>query len=124
MLRETQAIRAMSLDALYPERGSLSIETTHTQARYVLPSIIVPFYKRYPKVKLHLQQGTSKQIADMLTAGQVDIAISTRARERLQHCILPPCYEWYRRVIAPEQYSLARSKTPTLAKLVADPLVT
>jgi len=124
VLRETQAIRAMSLDARDPERGSLSIATTHTQARYVLPSVIESFRKRYPKVKLHLQQGTSEQIAEMLTAGQVDIAISTGARERLPHCILLPCYEWHRRVIVPKQHPLARSKTLTLAKLSTYPLVT
>jgi len=124
VLRETQAIRAMSLDARDPERGSLSIATTHTQARYVLPPVIESFRKRYPKVKLHLQQGTSEQIAEMLTAGQVDLAISTGARELLPHCILLPCYEWYRRVIVPERHPLARSKTLTLAKLAAHPLVT
>lgn len=124
VLRETQAIRAMSLDARDPERGSLSIATTHTQARYVLPPVIESFRKRYPKVKLHLQQGTSEQIAEMLTAGQVDLAISTGARELLPHCVLLPCYEWYRRVIVPERHPLARSKTLTLAKLAAHPLVT
>lgn len=80
VLRETQAIRAVSLDARDPARGSLSIATTHTQARYGLPPVIESFRKRYPKVKLHLQQGTSERIAEMLTAGQVDIAISTGAR--------------------------------------------
>ncbi|MFM8481402.1 MAG: LysR substrate-binding domain-containing protein [Gammaproteobacteria bacterium] len=124
VLRETQAIRTMSVDARDPERGSLSIATTHTQARYVLPSVIDSFRKRYPKVKLHLQQGTSEQIAEMLTAGQVDIAISTGARELLAHCILLPCYEWHRRVIVPKQHPLARSKTLTLAKLAPHPLVT
>jgi len=124
VLRETQAIRTMSVDARDPERGSLSIATTHTQARYVLPSVIDSFRKRYPKVKLHLQQGTSEQIAEMLTAGQVDIAISTGARELLAHCILLPCYEWHRRVIVPKQHPLARCKTLTLAKLAPHPLVT
>ena len=124
VLRETQAIRAVSLDARDPARGSLSIATTHTQARYGLPPVIESFRKRYPKVKLHLQQGTSERIAEMLTAGQVDIAISTGARERLSYCILLPCYQWHRRVIVPERNTLARSKTLTLSKLAAYPLVT
>lgn len=124
VLRETQAIRAMSIDARDPERGSLSIATTHTQARYVLPPVIDAFRRRYPRVKLHLQQGTSEQIAEMLTAGQVDIAISTGARDRLSHCVLLPCYEWHRRVVVPRQHPLARSKTLTLAKLAPHPLVT
>lgn len=124
VLRETQAIRAMSIDARDPERGSLSIATTHTQARYVLPPVVDAFRQRYPRVKLHLQQGTSEQIAEMLTAGQVDIAISTGARDRLTHCVLLPCYEWHRRVVVPKQHPLARSRTLTLAKLAPHPLVT
>lgn len=124
VLRETQAIKSMSLDARDPDRGSISIATTHTQARYVLPPVVETFRRRYPKVRLHLQQGTSEQIAEMLNSGQVDIAIATGARERFPHCILLPCYEWHRRVIVPREHALARSKSLTLAKLAPHPLVT
>jgi len=124
VLRETQAIKAMSLDARDPERGSLSIATTHTQARYVLPQVIERFRRRYPKVRLHLHQGTSEQIAAMLVAGQVDLAIATGSREQFPHCILLPCYEWYRRVIVPRDHPLATTKSLTLAKLAPHPLVT
>jgi LysR family cys regulon transcriptional activator len=124
VLRETQAIKAMSLDARDPDRGTLSIATTHTQARYVLPKVIDRFRQRYPKVRLHLHQGTSEQIADMLSAGQVDIAIATGSREQFPHCTLLPCYEWYRRVIVPKNHVLASAKSLTLAKLALHPLVT
>jgi LysR family cys regulon transcriptional activator len=124
VLREAQAIKAMSLDARDPERGTLSIATTHTQARYVLPQVIDGFRSRYPKVRLHLQQGTSEQIAEMLNSGQVDIAIATGARDQVPHCSLLPCYEWYRRVVVPRDHPLARSKSLTLAKLAPYPLVT
>jgi LysR family cys regulon transcriptional activator len=77
MLRESQAIKGMSLDARAVDRGELSIATTHTQARYVLPSVIERFRTRYPKVKLHLHQGTSEQIADMIDSEHVDLAIAT-----------------------------------------------
>jgi LysR family cys regulon transcriptional activator len=123
-LRETQAIKAMSLDLRDAAGGSLSIATTHTQARYVLPPVITQFRAKYPKVRLHLHQGTAEQIADMLNAGQVDLAISTGSRERFPHCTLLPCYEWYRRVITPNGHPLAKSKTLTLARLSQFPLVT
>lgn len=124
VLRETHGIKAMSLDARDPERGAISIATTHTQARYVLPRVVAEFRQRYPRVRLHLQQGTSEQIAEMLNSGQVDLAIATGAREHFPHCTLLPCYEWYRRVVVPRDHPLARSKTLTLAKLAPHPLIT
>ena len=123
-LRETQAIKAMSRDVRDAARGSLSIATTHTQARYVLPAVISQFRVKYPQVRLHLHQGTAEQIAEMLNAGQVDIAIGTGSRDHLAHCALLPCYEWYRRVIVPLDHPLAKVKTLTLAKLGQYPLVT
>lgn len=123
-LRETQAIKSMSLDARDAQRGSLSIATTHTQARYVLPPVIGEFRRKYPQVRLHLHQGTSEQIADMLNTGHVDIAVATGSREQFAHCVLLPCYEWHRRVVVPRDHALARSKSLTLAKLANHPLVT
>lgn len=123
-LRETQAIKAMSLDVRDAARGSLSIATTHTQARYVLPQVIARFREQYPKVRLHLHQGTAEQIADMLNEGQVDLAISTGSQDRFPHCTLLPCYEWYRRIIVPEGHPLTKAKTLTLARLSQFPIVT
>ena len=124
LLHEAQSIKAMSSDVRDPAKGSLSIATTHTQARYVLPSVIAQFRQRYPQVRLHLQQGTSEQIAELLNEGQVDIAISTGARDKVPHCVLLPCYEWYRRIAVPRHHPLAKHKSLTLAKLAQYPLVT
>jgi LysR family transcriptional regulator, cys regulon transcriptional activator len=124
LLHEAQSIKSMSLDVRDPAKGSLSIATTHTQARYVLPPVIARFRQRYPQVRLHLQQGTSEQIAELLNEGQVDIAISTGARDKVPHCVLLPCYEWYRRIAVPLHHPLAKHKSLTLAKLAQYPLVT
>jgi LysR family transcriptional regulator, cys regulon transcriptional activator len=55
MLREADNIHGLSEDLREDVRGSLSIGTTHTQARYVLPPIIQKFRLRYPNVQFHLQ---------------------------------------------------------------------
>lgn len=123
MLREAAAIRSMSLDVRDADRGTMSIATTHTQARYMLPPIVARFRARYPKVRLHLHQGTSEQIADLLNSGQVDIAIGTGASEQVPHCVLLPCYEWQRRIIVPAEHPLARLKQITLPKIAGYPLI-
>ena len=72
ILREVQNIKRLSDDLKDEERGSLSIATTHTQARYVLPEVIKQFREKYPEVRLHLHQGTSEQIAEMAALGIFD----------------------------------------------------
>lgn len=124
LLHEAQSIKAMSSDARDPAKGSLTIATTHTQARYVLPGVVAQFRQRYPQVRLHLQQGTSEQIAELLNDGLVDIAISTGGQDKVPHCVLLPCYEWYRRVAVPMGHPLVRQKKLTLAKLAQYPLIT
>src|SRR5215813_6047705 len=63
MLREAENIQGLAEDLREDDRGTLSIGTTHTQARYVLPPIIQQFRRRHPNVLFHMHQGTSEQIA-------------------------------------------------------------
>ena len=77
ILREVQNIKRLSDDLKDEERGTLSIATTHTQARYVLPEVVKAFRERYPEVRLHLHQGTSEQIAEMAALDRIDFAIAT-----------------------------------------------
>ncbi len=124
IVREADAIKGMSLDVRDSKRGTLSIATTHTQARYVLPPVIEQFRRKYPQVRLHLHQGTSEQIAEMLNSEHVDLAIATASREQFDHCVLLPCYEWYRRIAVPHDHPLARTKSISLETLAAHPIVT
>ena len=83
------------------ERGSLSIATTHTQARYVLPEVIKQFREKYPEVRLHLHQGTSEQIAEMAALDRIDFAIATGSQSLFEGFSLLPCYRWHRHVVVP-----------------------
>ena len=59
VLRKVEAIKQLSRDYKSPSFGSLSIATTHTQARYILPNIIKGFIAKYPDVSLNMVQGLS-----------------------------------------------------------------
>ena len=104
--------------------GSLSIATTHTQARYVLPKIIEDFIKIYPEVALHMHQGTPMQISELVSKGTVDFAIATEALELFENLIMMPCYRWNRSVIVNKDHPLASSSSLTLQELASYPLVT
>ena len=106
------------------DKGELSIATTHTQARYVLPAIIKQFIGRYPDVSLHMHQGTPVQISELASKGQVDFAIATEALELFDNLIMMPCYRWNRSVIVRQDHPLATQKRLTLKGLSEYPIVT
>lgn len=123
--RDVDNIRSLSKELMNEQDGTLSIATTHTQARYVLPSVIREFHERYPKVNLELHQGTSEQIADLVADGRVDFAIATESRDLFPDLNLLPCFRWDRIVLTPKNHELAdNNNNLTLPQLVAHPLIT
>jgi LysR family cys regulon transcriptional activator len=124
ILQEAQSIRDLSTELRDEGRGSLSIGTTHTQARYVLPSVIREFLTRYPQVRLNLHQGTSEQIAEMVASDRIDCAIATGSEQLFGDLTLLPCYRWHRTVIVPRSHPLADGGRLTFKALAAYPLIT
>jgi LysR family transcriptional regulator, cys regulon transcriptional activator len=125
VLREINAIKSMSEELRGEEKGRLSLATTQTQARYVLPPIINAFRQRFPDISLELHQGTSEQIARMIAERQVDFAMATGSTELFSDVIKLPVYRWDRVVVVPGQHPLAKSNEPLTLKILARyPLVT
>jgi len=123
ILQEAQSIRDLSTELRDEGKGSLSIGTTHTQARYVLPDVIREFRGRYPQVRLNLHQGTSEQIAEMVAGDRIDCAIATGSEALFTDLTLLPCYRWHRTVIVPRGHALASGGKLTLRALAAYPLI-
>lgn len=124
ILREVENIRNLASDLSGEQEGTLSIATTHTQARHVLPDVIREFREQYPKINLELHQGTSEQIAELVTANRVDFAIATGSRHLFPGLVMLPCYRWDRIILVPNGHPLAGAKTLTLPVLAGYPLVT
>ena len=125
IMQEVENIRSLASDYYEEEDGSLSIATTHTQARYVLPEIIAEFRKRFPNITLNLHQGTSEQIADMVAANKIDFAIATGATDLFSNLMLVPSYRWDRSIIVPKGHELTKlDRKITLHDLAPYPLVT
>ena len=124
ILRKVESIKQVAQEFSDEKRGSLSVATTHTQARYALPQVIESFMGRYPDVSLHMHQGTPMQIAEMAADGTTDFAIATEAMEYFGDLIMMPCYRWNRSILVPKDHPLARTPRPTLEQLAAYPLVT
>lgn len=124
ILRKVESIKQVAQEFSNERKGSLSIATTHTQARYALPGVIGDFIKRYPDVSLHMHQGTPMQISEMAADGSVDFAIATEAMELFSDLIMLPCYRWNRCVLVPKNHPLTQVSQLTIEDIATHPIVT
>ena len=124
LLEQAGNIRKVAEEFRDSDHGTLSIATTHTQARYALPPVIQKFRKKYPQVSLHLHQGSPPQIAEMAAEGHADFAIATEAMHHFQQLVMLPCYHWNRCVLVKPGHPLAEKRKLTLKDIAAHPIVT
>ena len=123
VLAEIQGIERVTADFRARDAGELRIATTHTQARYVLPSVVREFRKRYPAVRLTLVQGNPKQITQSLLGREVDFAIATEVSDDQPELLTIPAFEWEHVVVVPNKHPLL-DKPLTLQTLVRYPIIT
>lgn len=124
IMEEVDQIRSLASDFYQEEEGTLTIAATNTQARYILPEILRELRQQYPKVRLNLHQGTSDQIADMMTRNEIDFAIASGSEERFEDLLRLPGYQWDRVILVPKDHELAKLDRPvTLRDLAEYPLV-
>jgi len=124
ILQKVDSIRQVAQEHSDERKGSLSVATTHTQARYALPPIINDFIKSYPEVSLHMHQGNPVQISAMAADGDVDFAIATEAIGGHSDLVMMPVYRWNRSVVVPKNHPLAQVEKLTLQDLARVPIVT
>lgn len=124
ILDRTHDIKAIAQEYVDNKVGSLSLATTHTQARYALPAVVREFMRLYPAIKLNMHQGTPMQIAEMASRGAVDLAIATEAMELFDNLVMLPCYQWNRAVLVPHEHPLIQCHRLSLEVLAKYPIVT
>ena len=124
MLHDVDNLKQVGQEFRSQDSGSLTIATTHTQARYALPPVVKQFIKRYPKVKLNLHQGSPTQIAQQVLNGEADIAIATESLVMYNELTTLPCYEWHHCIVVPAEHPLLAEKKLTLKKIAQYPIIT
>lgn len=125
VLLDAESLKRAGQELQGREEGKLSIAATHSQARYALPHVVKDFRQRYPRVSLHLHQGSPKQVAEMLLSGEADIGVATEALASYDQLVTLPCYRWSHSIVLPPGHPLlALPHRVTLQDLVRYPLVT
>jgi LysR family transcriptional regulator, cys regulon transcriptional activator len=123
ILREVANLKRIGEEYSKQDAGTLSIATTHTQARYFLPNPVAQLRKRYPRVQVVLHQGVPDQVARMLLDDVAEIGVATEALASHPDLISLPCYDWQHVLVVPAGHPLAHEERPTLELLAAHPLV-
>ncbi|MBK8072156.1 MAG: CysB family HTH-type transcriptional regulator [Ramlibacter sp.] len=124
IMREVGNLKRIGEQFSAEDSGTLSIATTHTQARYVLPVPVAKLREAYPKVNVSLHQGAPDQVARMLLDEVAEIGIATESLVNYPELVTLPCYEWEHVLVLPANHPLARKERITLEELAAEPIIT
>jgi LysR family cys regulon transcriptional activator len=124
MLLDARNIKGLADQFRQRDEGQLTIATTHTQARYALPKVVVEFKRLFPKVHLALHQGSPGEIASMLQLGEADIGVATEMLGGVAELTSFPFYAWRHTLIVPKGHPLASQTAPTLEAIAEYPLIT
>lgn len=124
IMRELQNLKRVGQQFAHNDSGTVSIATTHTQARYVLPLPVSKLREQYPKVNVSLHQGAPHQVAKMLLDDKADIGIATESLADYEDLISLPCYEWQHVLVMPKGHALLDLERIRLQDLAEHPLVT
>ena len=124
ILREVGNLKKIGEQYSAQDSGTLSIATTHTQARYVLPVPVAKLRDKYPMVNISLHQGAPDQVAKMLLDDTAEIGIATESLSAFEDLVTLPCYEWQHVLVLPLDHPLAAKTTLSLDDIASEPLIT
>lgn len=124
ILREVGNLKRIGQQFSAQDSGALSIATTHTQARYVLPPAVAKLRGSYPDVTVSLHQGTPQEVARMVLEETADIGVATESLADYPDLITLPCYEWQHVLVVPSGHPLSRKTRIGLDDLAGEPLIT
>ena len=123
IMREVGNLKRIGDEFSKQDAGTLSIATTHSQARYFLPGPIAQMRKRFPKVTISLHQGTPEQVAKMVSEEVGDFGLATESLNDFADLVTLPCYEWQHVLVLPAGHPLASLDRITLEDLAPLPLI-
>lgn len=123
IMREVGNLKRIGEEFSQQDAGTLSIATTHTQARYVLPGPVAALRRRHPKVAISLHQGTPEQVARMLIDETAEVGLATESLSAFDSLVTLPCYDWQHMIVMPAGHPLAAADRITLELLAREPLI-
>ncbi|MCD2511974.1 CysB family HTH-type transcriptional regulator [Comamonas endophytica] len=124
IMREVGNLKRIGEQFSAQDSGTLSIATTHTQARYVLPPAVAKLRELYPKVNISLHQATPAEVARMVIDEVAEIGMATESLSDYPELVTLPCYEWEHVLVVPPQHPLALKERISLDDIAHESLIT
>lgn len=124
ILREVGNLKRIGDQFSQEDSGTLSIATTHTQARYVLPQKVAALRASFPKVNISLHQGAPDQVARMVIDEVAEIGIATESLAAYTELVTLPCYQWQHMLVMPTDHPLAAKSRISLQDVAEQPIIT
>ncbi len=100
----------------------LRLGTSKTYARYFMPFMISNFRDAYPRIKIHLDEGSSLDMMHSLLDFKNEVAVIAKVEDNPDICFLPFSREELVLILAPE-HRLARKRSISLAELEKEPII-
>ncbi len=124
ILREVGNLKRIGDQFSQEDSGTLSIATTHTQARYVLPQKVAALRASFPKINISLHQGAPDQVARMVIDEVAEIGIATESLAAFPELVTLPCYQWQHMLVMPTDHPLAGKSRISLQDVAEQPIIT
>ena len=124
LLIEGENLQRASQEYAGKSSGTLTVATTHTQARYVLPKVVQAFRSNFPEVRIALQQSSPEHIAEWVLSGKTDIGIATEGLSQFPGLVSFPCYRWNHLIVVPDGHPLLTCRPLSLQDLAQYSLIT
>jgi len=124
ILGDVENLKSLGAEIADKDQGKLTIATTHTQARYLLPKIVQGFVQRRPHVQIRLRQGNPTAICEMVESGEADIAIGTETTRPFPSLVRYPSFVLHRSIVAKVGHPLLKIRKPTLQDVARYPIIT
>ena len=104
------------------KRGILRLGTTKTYARYFMPFLISGFHRTYPRILIHLDEGSSLDMIHSLLDLQNEVAVIARVVDDPAVHFIPFSQEEMVIITAPN-HPLTRKTAITFKDLAAEPFI-
>jgi len=103
-------------------QGSLTIGTTRSFARHLMPDLLSRFQKRFPEVKVILKVGSSQEIADGVLDFKYDVGTIGRLPYKSKLSVIPYTREEFCLVVSP-QHRFSKCEEVSLKELQNEPII-
>ena len=104
------------------KQGVLRLGSARTYARYFMPFLLTGFREAYPSIKIHLDEGSSREMIHSLRELKNEVVIIARVEDNPDISFIPFSREEVVLLLSPD-HRLARKKSLVFEQLAQEPII-